>query len=72
MHLLLRSYVATAMAIVTMRDRVTHREEGQTALEYVGILLIVGLIIAAITALGVPGQVGTKVTEALGKIFGGT
>ena len=41
---------------------------GQTAAEYMGILLIVGTIIAAIISLGLHTRVSNTITEALDKM----
>ena len=40
-------------------------DRGQTAVEYVGILVVIALIFAAITALGIPGKVKTAAGDAL-------
>jgi Flp pilus assembly pilin Flp len=45
-------------------------QQGQTAAEYMGILLIVSLIIAALITAGVAGDIATKVDELIGKIGG--
>jgi Flp pilus assembly pilin Flp len=46
-------------------------ERGQTAAEYMGILLVVGLIIFAIAQSGIPGQIVTAIGEIIGDIAGG-
>lgn len=43
-------------------------EEGQTSAEYVGLILIVAAIIAALIKLKVPERIGTAVDGALNKI----
>ena len=52
-------------------ERMTTRLEenrGQTAAEYMGILLIVGTVIAGLIAIGIPGKVSKAATDALGKM----
>jgi hypothetical protein len=46
-------------------------EEGQTAAEYTGILVLVGLIFAGLFGLGIPGKIEGAVTDALNKILKG-
>jgi hypothetical protein len=68
--LLLRAYVNLAVTARVLRDRLRN-EIGQTSAEYVGILVIVGAIIVALVAAGIPGRVQTAATNALNTIFGG-
>ena len=58
---------------VAVRDLAARASEqrGQTAAEYMGILLIVSLIIAALITAGVAGDIAGKVDELIGKIGGG-
>ncbi|MFF3400544.1 hypothetical protein ACFYW6_18705 [Streptomyces sp. NPDC002659] len=64
-----RVYVAswTAATLAAMKER---RDEGQGAVEYVGVIVLVALIIAAIVGSGVANDIATglknKVTEILG------
>ncbi len=46
-------------------------EEGQTAAEYMGILMIIGLVIAALISLKIDQKIKTGVGDALSKISGG-
>ena len=45
-------------------------QRGQTAAEYMGILLIVSLIIAALITAGVAGDIASQVDELIAKIGG--
>ncbi|MEV7612472.1 hypothetical protein [Streptomyces sp. NPDC089799] len=47
------------------------RDEGQTAFEYLGIIVVVVLIIGAIVGSGVAGMIATAITTAVGNITGG-
>ncbi|MFF0060427.1 hypothetical protein ACFYRC_02565 [Streptomyces sp. NPDC005279] len=64
-----RVYVAGWMAAITvaMKDR---RDEGQGAVEYVGVIVLVALIIAAIVGSGVANDIATGLTTKVGEILG--
>jgi Flp pilus assembly pilin Flp len=51
--------------------RRTRDENGQTAAEYMGILLIVAVIIGALFASGIGDQIVTKAKEQIDKIASG-
>jgi Flp pilus assembly pilin Flp len=51
--------------------RRTQDENGQTAAEYMGILLIVAVIIGALFASGIGDQIVTKAKEQIDKIASG-
>jgi hypothetical protein len=53
------------------RERVLE-QRGQTAAEYMGVLLLVALIIAALVALQVPQTVANKINELIGNISSGS
>jgi Flp pilus assembly pilin Flp len=61
-ELMIRSYLALSALTEGVRERVLDREEGQTAAEYLGIIVLVAAIILAIFELDVP----TKIKDALG------
>ena len=55
-------------------DAIVHRtreERGQTAAEYMGMLFIVALIIAALITADVPGKIGQAAADLIDKIAGG-
>ena len=52
--------------------RRTRDENGQTAAEYMGILLIVAVIIGALFASGIGDQIVTKAKEQIDKIASGS
>jgi hypothetical protein len=56
-----------------IEDVVSRRESGQGALEYVGILVVIMLVFTAVwTAVdGQKGNIGSKVTELIGKFLNG-
>ncbi len=70
MDLILRTHVYLSVALSTLRDRF-ESERGAAASEYVGILVIVGAIILAITTANIPSRVTSALSTALNQIFGG-
>jgi Flp pilus assembly pilin Flp len=46
--------------------------DGQTAAEYMGVLLVVSVIIAAVATTGVGGQIVSKMTHIVDQISSGT
>jgi Flp pilus assembly pilin Flp len=46
-------------------------EEGALSAEYVGILVVVGLVIAALWGLNVPQAIAARGSEAVSNLFGG-
>ena len=70
---MLEQYVKVQIAVMDAGDRVRTRlgnEHGQTAAEYMGILLIVGTIIAAIIKLKLHERIGKAVDGAVTKMGG--
>ncbi|MFF5564413.1 hypothetical protein ACFY7Z_03425 [Streptomyces sp. NPDC012623] len=55
-------------AITAMKSR---RDRGQGAVEYVGVIVLVALIIAAIVGSGVADTIATGLTTKVGEILGG-
>jgi pilus assembly protein Flp/PilA len=62
-ELMIRGYLALSALTAGVRERVLDREEGQTAAEYLGIIVLVAAIILAIFELDVP----SKIKDALGE-----
>lgn len=67
-------YCAAQLRLAELTDRRTDR--GASMLEYVGVLVVVGVIVAAVwTALnsdgGIEERVGTPINDALDSIFSG-
>ncbi|MFI1398374.1 hypothetical protein [Streptomyces sp. NPDC020681] len=62
-------YVATwlANAATAMKDR---RDRGQGAVEYVGVIVLVALIIAALVGSGVANDIANGLTTKVGEILG--
>ncbi|NHA69456.1 hypothetical protein [Phycicoccus flavus] len=53
-----------------LRDRLeARREAGQNSLEYLGMALVAGIVIAAIVGVVNSGAVGPKITEAWNNII---
>jgi Flp pilus assembly pilin Flp len=59
--------IRAAVALQGVRRRL-EEERGQTAVEYAGILAIVGVIIAVIVGADIDGKVKNLVNAALGKV----
>ncbi|MFP1629235.1 hypothetical protein ACLB9X_29615 [Streptomyces sp. 5K101] len=57
----------------TVISRMTDREcsKGQTALEYLGIIMVVVVIIGAIVGTGIGGKITAKINEQIDKIKAG-
>ncbi|MEW2550551.1 hypothetical protein [Streptomyces zhihengii] len=57
----------------TVVRRMTDRErsKGQTALEYLGIIMVVVVIIGAIVGTGIGGKITEKINEQIDKIKAG-
>lgn len=70
-ELVASTYVKTGMTLQNLRDRLdTHRERGADALEYVGMFIVAGLIVAAV--VGAIGNIdfGGIFTKAVAKVTG--
>jgi Flp pilus assembly pilin Flp len=75
---MLKLYIATQQTLHSLGERVTdrlHRDErGQTAAEYLGIIVVIALIIGALAAGGKDGgiarQIKNGVEHAIGNIIG--
>jgi Flp pilus assembly pilin Flp len=68
-----RAAAHVSVLALTVRERAAQLrdEDGQVSVEWVGILALVGTIIAAIIAFDLDGKVGTKVSDAFSNIFDG-
>lgn len=53
-----------------LRNRRENNEAGQTAAEYMGIIVIIAIIIAAIAASGIGDTIAGDITSKIGEIFG--
>jgi Flp pilus assembly pilin Flp len=74
--LVLRSSVVTQQALESLVEhvraaieRLTDEERGQDVVEYAGIIVIVGLIVAALMQTNIPTHIKTAVGNAIGKIL---
>lgn len=65
----LATYCQVTAADLTRRAR--EREEGQTSAEYIGIILVVVGIIAAIAATDIGDAVSTKIGQAIDSVKAG-
>ncbi|MFE3515007.1 hypothetical protein [Streptomyces sp. NPDC059166] len=66
-QLAVRGWRNTVVARMTGRER----SKGQTAFEYLGIILVVVAIIGGIAASGIGGDIKAKISEQVGKIKAG-
>lgn len=51
-------------------DRLSREQSGQDLIEYGGILILIAAIIAALFAIGIPGDIKTFVSSAVNNIIG--
>lgn len=70
-HTMIRAAAATQAFITTARERLAREEDGQVSIEWVGILALVGAIIAVILTFNIDDTVRTEVQNAIDGIFGG-
>lgn len=70
LELAVRTKLATADLVSRMRERL-EAEDGQTAAEYLGIILVVVAIIAGIAASGIGGAISEKISGAIDSIAPG-
>ena len=61
--------IRTRVALHELVERAKD-QQGQTAAEYMGILLIISLIIAALITAGVAGDIASQVDKLIAKIGG--
>ncbi|OKK20809.1 hypothetical protein AMK16_10340 [Streptomyces sp. CB00455] len=62
----------TDTAVAKMRERYAQRpDSGQTAFEYLGIILVVLVIIGAIVGSGIGSEITTKIKKAVDDIKAG-
>ncbi|MFB7172898.1 hypothetical protein ACFCYM_19010 [Streptomyces sp. NPDC056254] len=59
-------------AVTRLRSRHAQRDRGQTAFEYLGIILVVVVIIGAIVGTGIGQEITTKIKTAVNNIKAGT
>ncbi|WP_411085217.1 Flp family type IVb pilin [Streptomyces sp. 061-3] len=55
-------------AVRSIQKRYEAKDRGQTAFEYLGIILVVVAIIGAIVATGIGGAISTKITKLVDTI----
>ncbi len=65
-------FAATRFASGARRaaERLSSEERGQDLIEYGGILILIAAIIAALFAIGIPGDISTFVKTAVNNIIG--
>ena len=61
--------IRTAVAIQNLFFRMRDEEEGQTAVEYAGILAVIALIFLALFKLDLAGDIGGAVEKAVNQIL---
>ncbi|MFD7915755.1 hypothetical protein ACFV30_34455 [Streptomyces sp. NPDC059752] len=62
----------TDTAVTRLRKRHAHHDRGQTAFEYLGIILVVVVIIGAIVGTGIGQEITNKIKTAINNIKAGT
>ena len=64
------AYVLATTALIGGRIQARlHDDRGQTAAEYVGILLIVATLVALVATSGIGAELGRRISEALTELF---
>ncbi|MFE3737621.1 Flp family type IVb pilin [Streptomyces sp. NPDC050509] len=58
-------------AVTRIQKRYANMDRGQTAFEYLGIILVVVAIIGGIVASGIGGKIQGKITEQVDKVKAG-
>ncbi|MFJ2215977.1 hypothetical protein ACIQVO_23310 [Streptomyces sp. NPDC101062] len=61
----------TNTAVTKIQKRYANMDRGQTAFEYLGIILVVVAIIGGIVASGIGGKIQEKITEQVDKVKAG-
>ncbi len=61
----------TDTAVTRLRKRHTNLDRGQTAFEYLGIILVVIVIVGAIVGSGVGDEITTRIKQAVKEIKAG-
>ncbi|MEU8878811.1 MULTISPECIES: Flp family type IVb pilin [Streptomyces] len=65
-------YDALLKALTTIRTHTTSRgDRGQTAVEYLGIIVVVVAIVVAITGTDIGQSILTAITQKIGELTGG-
>lgn len=68
MTAMMAAQLTTVMHVMNVRLK---EERGATALEYVGMILVAALIVGAVFTAIREVELGTKISDAIGKILGG-
>jgi Flp pilus assembly pilin Flp len=74
-ELVYRTYAYVLVTTALIGDRIQARlqdERGQTAAEYVGILLVIGALVAFVATSGIGARLTTEIGNALTKLFTAT
>lgn len=66
----LKAYATYLAAKTSLRDRMAE-EDGQTAAEYLGIVVVIALIIGAIYTSDIDSQIADGLTSLVSNILGG-
>ncbi|MFE3762878.1 hypothetical protein ACFXPI_14065 [Streptomyces sp. NPDC059104] len=61
----------TDTAVARIRKRYANPDRGQTAFEYLGIILVVVVIIGAIVGSGIGGEITSRIKDAVKNIKAG-
>ncbi|MFD6873691.1 MULTISPECIES: hypothetical protein [unclassified Streptomyces] len=67
----IRLNVWTDTAITRLRKRYANQDRGQTAFEYLGIILVVVVIIGAIVGSGIGSEITKRIKDAVTSIKAG-
>jgi Flp pilus assembly pilin Flp len=67
LELAVHTQIALTDLASRMRDRLSE-EEGQTAAEYIGIILVIAAVIAVVSKTGIATAIGTGIENAIKKV----
>jgi Flp pilus assembly pilin Flp len=69
MDFVLRSYVFLTMLPTTLVDRLHREDRGQTAAEYLGVILVIAALIALLIANNIGEALRTNIVNAINTVF---
>ncbi len=69
MDFVLRSYVFLTMLPTTLVDRLHREDRGQTAAEYLGVILVIAALIAILITADIGNALKTAIVRAINTVF---
>lgn len=69
MDLAIRTYLFLSVTVADLKGRLTDEDRGQTALEYILVLVLVGAIVAALMSQSIRSNLETYISDAADNLF---